>query len=166
MSERPFMQLYVNDLFASTMMLSALEFGAYSLLLMAAWEAGGKLPCDPIRLARVVRLSDAQWAEVWPAISGYFEIVDSTIRPKHLAKWKRDRARIFGRIPLALAIRVRVMERDGAVCRYCGDTEGPFHVDHIVSVANGGTDELDNLGVACKACNLSKGPKSLAEWLG
>ena len=50
--------------------------------------------------------------------------------------------------------------------RYCGITDGPFHVDHIVPRVKGGPDTLDNLVVACASCNLSKGSKSVAEWLG
>lgn len=46
-----------------------------------------------------------------------------------------------------------------------GGASGPFHIDHVLAVANGGTDALDNLVVACKPCNLSKGSKTVEEWL-
>ena len=59
-----------------------------------------------------------------------------------------------------------VYERDGAVCRYCGDECGPFEVDHIHPVSRGGVCELKNLTVACKSCNRSKGNKTLDEWGG
>lgn len=68
--------------------------------------------------------------------------------------------------PLPAATRAAVLERDEATCRYCGSTAGPFDIDHIRPVALGGTDALENLTVACVACNRSKGAKPLAKWKG
>lgn len=65
---------------------------------------------------------------------------------------------------LRTSLRKSVMQRCGAVCAYCGDTEGPFHIDHIKPVKLGGKDDAANLTVACVACNLSKGAKTVAEW--
>ena len=33
---------------------------------------------------------------------------------------------------------------------------GTFHIDHIVPLADGGTDGADNLCLACPGCNLHK----------
>jgi HNH endonuclease len=33
-----------------------------------------------------------------------------------------------------------------------------FHVEHIVTRQHGGTDDLENLALACDRCNLCKGP--------
>ena len=63
-------------------------------------------------------------------------------------------------------IKAAVYRRDGRECQYCGANDGPFHVDHVIPRIKGGKDELDNLVVACASCNLSKGSKSVAEWLG
>lgn len=76
----------------------------------------------------------------------------------------RDNSRREQRMTWA-ALRKQVLTQDGEVCCYCGDQEGPFHVDHIVPRALGGDDRLDNLCVACAPCNLSKGAKPLKEWL-
>ena len=57
------------------------------------------------------------------------------------------------------------------VCRVCGRSgevrkggtdfviEGyiPFEVDHIIPLAAGGSDEIDNLHIICRTCNRSKG---------
>ena len=43
------------------------------------------------------------------------------------------------------------------------EKDGPIHIDHVLAVANGGTDELDNLVVACAACNISKGDRLVEE---
>jgi hypothetical protein len=54
--------------------------------------------------------------------------------------------------------RRRVFERDEYRCQYCGSWEN-LHLDHIVALANGGTDDLDNLQTLCGMCNLRKGVK-------
>ena len=61
-------------------------------------------------------------------------------------------------------VRAFVYDRDGMVCRYCGDEDGPFHLDHVLPLARGGDDEATNLTVACARCNCSKGQKTLEEW--
>lgn len=57
---------------------------------------------------------------------------------------------------LSPSIRKQVMQRDGSVCTYCKSVKGPFHIDHVVPVAKGGTDDLSNLTVSCAGCNLAK----------
>lgn len=68
--------------------------------------------------------------------------------------------------PISTKLRRQVFQRDGEVCAYCGDTTGPFHIDHRKPVAKGGKDTLGNLTVACRSCNLSKGCKTTEEWKG
>jgi len=53
----------------------------------------------------------------------------------------------------------RVFDRDGRICRYCGSDEEPLHIDHIIPRKLGGTHDLENLQVLCKACNLRKSSK-------
>lgn len=61
-------------------------------------------------------------------------------------------------------VRAFVFARDGEKCSYCGDETGPFQLEHILPVARGGSHEADNLAVACRSCNCSKGSKTLEEW--
>ena len=42
------------------------------LLLMAAFDGGGKLPTDAVRLARIAGLDPAQWAKVGPVVMPFF----------------------------------------------------------------------------------------------
>ncbi|MFD1505268.1 HNH endonuclease [Georgenia yuyongxinii] len=49
------------------------------------------------------------------------------------------------------AIRLRILQRDGYTCAYCGREADT--VDHIVAKANGGTDDESNLIAACRTCN-------------
>lgn len=56
-------------------------------------------------------------------------------------------------------VRARVLERDDHTCQvaWSGCTVTATHVDHIVPVAHGGTDDEHNLRAACSRCNLSRG---------
>lgn len=59
-----------------------------------------------------------------------------------------------------LAMRFRVLERDGFRCRYCGaaatDEFVRLEVDHVLPLARGGKDNESNLVAACRNCNLGK----------
>lgn len=59
---------------------------------------------------------------------------------------------------LPKAVREAVYARDGRVCAECGATEN-LSIDHIVAVARGGSDALDNLRVLCRPCNSRKGTR-------
>lgn len=50
-------------------------------------------------------------------------------------------------------------------CAYCGAQEAPLQVEHILARAKGGTDRLDNLGLACQPCNLAKGTQDIRDFL-
>lgn len=54
--------------------------------------------------------------------------------------------------------RFEILKRDGFRCRYCGATsiQSPLHVDHVIPVAEGGSDDPANLTAACAGCNLGK----------
>ena len=52
----------------------------------------------------------------------------------------------------------------GTKCNYCDSTD-KISLDHILAQVLGGKDEGDNLIIACKSCNSSKGKKDLMEWM-
>lgn len=58
-------------------------------------------------------------------------------------------------------LRKRALVRDGHRCRTCGAPAN--EVDHIVNVAEGGSDELENLQALCPPCHRRK---TQAESLG
>lgn len=86
MSERPFMQLYVSDFIGDTLQLSTEQIGAYMLLLMAMWNAGGRLPDDDARLARVARLSLKKWRAIGADLMTFFEREAGEIGHKRLTR--------------------------------------------------------------------------------
>jgi HNH endonuclease len=63
--------------------------------------------------------------------------------------------------------RQKVYERDNYTCRYCNTTLTPYTatLDHLVPVAAGGDNGLDNLVTACLKCNSRKNSKSLGDFL-
>ena len=59
-------------------------------------------------------------------------------------------------------IRTQVRERAGNACEYCHlhQDDSPLatlHIEHVIPKIHGGTDDLDNLALACIDCNLHKG---------
>lgn len=48
-------------------------------------------------------------------------------------------------------------------CCYCD--ERAEHLDHVHPLSKGGADAPRNIVPACASCNLSKGAKTLAEWV-
>ncbi len=49
-------------------------------------------------------------------------------------------------------------------CSYCGDTDR-LCADHLIPKMRGGPDASDNLILACRRCNSSKGGRDLLEWM-
>lgn len=64
----------------------------------------------------------------------------------------------MSRVPKS--VREQVRQRAEQRCEYCRvpDQMGEFshHVDHIIPIAHGGTDEISNLAWACFDCNTNK----------
>jgi 5-methylcytosine-specific restriction endonuclease McrA len=59
-------------------------------------------------------------------------------------------------------IRTQVRERAHNACEYCRlhQDDSPLavlHVEHIIPKIHGGSDDIDNLALACIDCNLHKG---------
>lgn len=74
------------------------------------------------------------------------------------AKWRG----IDGRISADDIL--KLMERQDGKC-FCGTglAEG-FTVDHVLALANGGTNQPENIQLLCAQCNMDKGRKPDAEW--
>ncbi len=60
-------------------------------------------------------------------------------------------------------VRERVRRRARDRCEYCGLPQqhvplAAFHVEHVTAKQHGGSDDEDNLCLACDHCNYHKGP--------
>jgi 5-methylcytosine-specific restriction endonuclease McrA len=109
-------------------------------------------------------------APLWERVDGGFKVHDylqwndskaQILASRQVSKTRRQ---LYGDVELLAAIR----ERDGSACRYCGrdvnwrDRRGPGGAtyDHVDPAAG---NTLENVVVACRGCNSSKGPRTLQE---
>src|SRR6266568_476953 len=58
---------------------------------------------------------------------------------------------------------IRLVHRYRGLCAYCG-TRPYRHFDHVIPLCRGGRHSIGNLLPACVTCNLTKGPRLLADW--
>lgn len=73
-----------------------------------------------------------------------------------------------------LSNRYEALKRSGRRCEPCGVAEGdseyegrlPLHVGHMVPRSRGGSNDLTNLQVLCKACNLGKENREQTDFRG
>ena len=65
------MPFYVAEYLADTGHLTTAQHGAYMLLIMHYWRRGG-LPTDDASLARIAKMSKAEWRSAKPAIEPLF----------------------------------------------------------------------------------------------
>ena len=60
------------------------------------------------------------------------------------------------------ATRDLVRRRAAERCEYCGlrqeHSELKHHIEHVIAKQHGGSDDAENLALACHRCNLRKGP--------
>lgn len=52
-----------------------------------------------------------------------------------------------------------IYRRDNHTCQYCGSTRN-LTIDHVIPRCRGGSDQWENLTIACNTCNTRKGSKT------
>ncbi|NWH03551.1 RNA-guided endonuclease IscB [Desulfobacter latus] len=62
-------------------------------------------------------------------------------------------------------VREYLLEKWDRTCAYCGKTDIPLEIEHIVPKSKGGSNRISNLTLACTACNRKKGNKPLELFL-
>jgi len=141
----------------------AYHLGAQTVHTMGEPSNDPKIENDIKILKRVLYCSKKQWLESTRDLSRFFDIQHDYIRISD------DSIIVISkqgsRPATTQTIRNQISLRDGEMCVYCGDTEGPFEIDHLWPVVKGGTSEASNLVCSCKSCNRSKSSMSLREWM-
>lgn len=61
-------------------------------------------------------------------------------------------------------IKNKFKEQWGA-CYWCFEPLHEYHIDHIIPVSKGGTNNPDNICIACPACNLQKKAQLPEDWI-
>ncbi len=59
--------------------------------------------------------------------------------------------------------RKNILRRDLYKCAYCGRSDLPLTIDHIIPKSKGGADSWENLVCACTMCNNRKGDRTPTE---
>ncbi|NEQ36432.1 MAG: HNH endonuclease [Okeania sp. SIO3I5] len=62
-------------------------------------------------------------------------------------------------------VREYLLEKWGRSCAYCGATDTPLEVEHIIPRSKGGSNRVSNLAIACHQCNQNKGAIDIREFL-
>lgn len=62
-------------------------------------------------------------------------------------------------------VREYLLEKWGRKCAYCDAKNVPLQAEHILAKANGGTNRVSNLALACQPCNQKKGSKLISDYL-
>jgi 5-methylcytosine-specific restriction endonuclease McrA len=57
-----------------------------------------------------------------------------------------------------------LLEKWNRRCAYCGATNTPLQIEHIVPRSRGGSDRVSNLTLACEPCNQAKGDRTAEEF--
>jgi len=87
---------------------------------------------------------------------------------KHPERWTayvHNRRTALCDIKLTVDILNEVIAASNGVCPYCGEPFEDGHIDHIIPVSKGGTNDRENLIYCCAFCNMSKHDKLLEDWL-
>ena len=87
--------------------------------------------------------------EFWQGKSSLFYVKD------YLSRKTKPKRR-----PIKASLRFKILERDSYRCQTCGATAADgakLHVDHILPVSKGGTNDESNLRALCFECNIGRG---------
>jgi len=86
---------------------------------------------------------------------------------EHSGDWltwpNQSRASKPAKAKIKTALRLKVYERDGFKCVYCGNRK-QLTLDHVTAESRGGATAEGNLVTACKVCNSKKQTKSLSSF--
>lgn len=62
-------------------------------------------------------------------------------------------------------LREYLLEKWNRTCSYCGKQDVPLQIEHIQARANGGSNRVSNLCLACETCNQAKGKQNIRVFL-
>lgn len=111
-------------------------------------------------------------------------VLNSSYEPLNITSWRRaivlllkEKAQVLSNrvirllsyvsIPVSRIISHKpskgmIYKRDDNKCQYCGSTRH-LTIDHVIPKSKGGSEDWDNLVVACSSCNTKKGDKLLEQ---
>lgn len=125
----------------------------------------GFIPQKPI----VSGFWDNLWSENHFGTDGKFQIHKlghySECSEFSSVKFKKRKTNSSRRIPISQKLRFEIFKRDNFTCFYCNknkdDDKIKLTIDHRVPIAEGGSDDIENLITSCEDCNSGKSNKLL-----
>jgi 5-methylcytosine-specific restriction endonuclease McrA len=66
---------------------------------------------------------------------------------------------------LGYELREYLMQKFSNTCAYCDKTDTPLEIEHVIAKANGGSDRVSNLTIACHVCNQAKGVQDIRNFV-
>lgn len=115
---------------------------------------------------------------------GQILVLNASYEPINITSWKRafvlllkEKATViskkvirlvnfikvpFNKMMQAKPSRNAIYIRDNHKCQYCGSTR-KLTIDHVIPKSKGGSDDWENLVVACSSCNIKKSNKLLEQ---
>lgn len=63
-------------------------------------------------------------------------------------------------------VREYLLEKFNRTCAYCDATGVPLQMEHVQAKANGGSNRVSNLTLACGPCNAKKAARDIKDYLG
>ncbi len=94
----------------------------------------------------------------------FSQFIFSQLDKKKISKYYTEKRK--RRTPISTKLRFEIFRRDNHTCQYCGSkiSDGiRLEIDHKIPVAEGGTDDYENLITACNECNIGKSNKILKQ---
>lgn len=152
----------IGEYFAYTMQFTMEQHGAYLLLCMHKFMHGS-VPSDDRELAIIARATVRKWRKIGEPVLALLSHPDGAPIPFVMRMWREHDGRL--RAAEWRAVRAVVFERDDYTCGYCGSRPERLECDHIIPVARGGSNDLDNLRAACGPCNRRKHAKMPHQWM-
>ena len=107
--------------------------------------------------------SASRWRKAHP-----YETWSDEAKAAMVAQTRNRRARLQGAPGRHTAADVAAqLERQRGYCYWCGCAVGNgYHVDHVIPLSKGGSNDASNLVISCPHCNTSKNAKHPMEWAG
>lgn len=138
------------------------------LLIQMADDDGAVLPLEAMKRSQTRRsrlLIDVAYAALFEAgfMDGGGE-KDDCPRIVGFERFAAPEKRTKPREGIRNSVRFDILASHGFACRYCGRRAPSveLQMEHIVPVANGGTNDRRNLVAACTDCNAGKHTKSVS----
>ena len=101
-----------------------------------------------------------RWATVTALSSELVRFDTQALQNPEISGVEYQQGTLFG-----YELREYLLEKWGRQCAYCDATDVPLQIEHIRPKAQGGSDRVSNLTLACQCCNQKKAAHSIEDFL-